>query len=288
MSRGFWTAERDARLRREYPTCASLADLAISLGVSYNALRARAHRLGILRRPFWSEEEKDTLRRLYGSVPALEVARQMGRTLKQVYQQADAMGLGREYPEQDRDLWRRLHAQGYSDEEIASQGGHNRHTVARWRRQEGLSANTFSERRIGRVREKTVAQLQTAGLSSLAEVRSLAFRGFADRHGWPADLRPRHVQILNLLAGAGVPLDRQQIAAGIGLPWIGSRKSLCSRDPEGSYLAHLAARGLVLRLFRARRVLGEGKGRTRDLYTLGPAALAILAQRAAEESRGEG
>lgn len=101
----------------------------------------------------------------------------------------------------------------------------------------------------------------------MAEVRRLAFNQFAERHGWPSDLRPRAVQILDLLYQYG-PKTRRQIVEATGMPWLGSRKSLHSNDPEGSYLAHLVARGLVVRSIKV--VKGRGKGGSCDLYSIAP------------------
>jgi DNA-binding IclR family transcriptional regulator len=110
----------------------------------------------------------------------------------------------------------------------------------------------------------------------------VAYKAFAKESGWPDDLRPRAVQILNLLASHGMPLTRKQIAEKIGMPWKGSRKSLHSNDKEGSYLANLQARGLVIKLGKiANTNCGRGSGVS--LYTLGPKALSILQQRASNE-----
>jgi hypothetical protein len=59
------------------------------------------------------------------------------------------------------------------------------------------------------------------------------------------------VQILDALAERG-PMTKAQIAEAIGMPWRGrpSRRILKSRDQEGSYLAHLVKRGLVIQLGR--------------------------------------
>jgi hypothetical protein len=61
-------------------------------------------------------------------------------------------------------------------------------------------------------------------------------------------------------------MTRPQIAEAVGMPWKGSRASLRSNDPEGSYLAHLIARGLVVDL--GRLVKEGGQGRNRHLYSL--------------------
>jgi hypothetical protein len=129
----------------------------------------------------------------------------------------------------------------------------------------GLPSNRGGERYRDRVRQKTREQLRKAGVESLANVRTKAFQDWAESCGWPRNLRPRHVEILNLLWEKG-PQTRREIAAAIGMPWKGSRKSLVSNDPEGSYLAHLMRRGLVVCL--GRLVKGKGKGGSVCVYSL--------------------
>lgn len=273
-----WTADEVAVLRREYPACADLAALAARLGKTPGAIKCRAARLGLRRRQPWTDSQRAIVRERYRRDGAAAVARTIGRTVRQVHQMAVTLGLSDHHPRVsagDRATIRRLNAEGWSDAEIAAELGRDRHVVGRHRRRMGLADNAASERRRGRVREATAQQLEAAGIASLGELRAVAYRDFAASRGWPADLRPRAVMILHALAARG-PMTRRQIALAIGMPWKGSRKSLTSNDPEGSYLANLAARGLVVRLLRAAPVTGQGKGRSCDLYTLSVEAIAIL------------
>jgi len=61
-------------------------------------------------------------------------------------------------------------------------------------------------------------------------------------------------------------MTRRQLAAAIGMPWKGSRKSLCGNGPGGSYLATLMRRGLVV--VQKRAVKASGKGKSVDLYMI--------------------
>jgi len=140
-----------------------------------------------------------------------------------------------------------------------------RHTVGNWRKRLGLPANTLSVHRRELIREKSAEQLRAAGLTTLAELRAPTFRQRALASGGPADLRPRAVQMLNALWDRG-PMTRRELADVLGMPWKGSRKSLVSNDPEGSYLAHLTRRGLVVNLGRV--VRGTGSGHSACLYAL--------------------
>ena len=85
--------------------------------------------------------------------------------------------------------------------------------------------------------------------------------------GWPKNLSPREVDILNFLWESG-PSTRRQICEGIGLRWRGSRKSMTCPGKGGSYLAKLIRRGLVVRINKGNPVFGQGRGRTCDLYSL--------------------
>jgi len=232
----------------------------------------------------WTEEDVRVLRELYPRHAAPEIARLLGRTAANVYRAVARFRLTtqrrmRWTPQAEQTL-RDKHAEGLTDTEIAPLLGCDRHAVGKRRRRLGLPDNAFHERRRARVRERTAAQLRAAGLSSMGQLRAEAYRRYARECGWPDDVRPRGVQILNALAAAGGPLTRRQIADAVGVPWKCTRNSLASNDAEGSYLAHLAARGLVTRLAKACTVRNQGKGASRDLYTLGPAALALLQERA--------
>jgi hypothetical protein len=213
-------------------------------------------------------------RKAHGKLTAQQVATKLGRTASAIYQLWGRMGLMK--PNRDPaallEFIREKHPLGWSDNEIAVAWSATGDTVSRgWigdlRVRIALPMNRFSEHCRARVAEKTKQQLEAAGLKSLADARVKAFQQFAMRHGWPADLRPRAVQILDLLYQRG-PHTRREIVQATGMSWLGSRWSLKSSDPEGSYLAHLVARGLVVRAVKA--VRGKGKGGSCDLYSIAP------------------
>lgn len=215
----------------------------------------------------WTDAERDTVRRLYREVGTAEIARRVGRTARSVYQQADKLGLVTPRTRIDGRFLatlRRLHARGWSDAEIASEFVCERHTVSKHRRALGLPSNRGSARYRARVAAKTREQCKAAGVKSLAEVRALAFRERARRAGWPEDLRPRAIQMLDALAVLG-PLTRREIADAIGMAWHGSRSSLKARG-NSTYLAELMSLGLVVSLGKV--VGGNGKGGNVQLYSL--------------------
>lgn len=204
------------------------------------------------------------------------VAAELRRSIKAVHQAAFKLGItGKKAPRSPEmdSLIRNLHAQGWSDSEIAAEYNRRhpetmpitRHRVGEIRAEFGLGSNRLADRQRDRVRQKTREQLRLAGAASLAEIRAKVFHDVAERNGWPRDLRPRAVQILNALWVHG-PMTRRQIARAVGMPWKGSRKSLVSNDPGGSYLAYLIRRGLVVSLGKLAK--GKGKGRSAQIYAL--------------------
>lgn len=221
----------------------------------------------------WQETEIDYLRRHYGKRPAKEIASELGRPLHQVYGAADRYGLSepqRGLPDEFHSILRLFHERGWSDAEIAEfwqlQGWpFDRRSICDHRRALGLPSNALSERRRRRVAAKTREQCRQAGLRSLAEVRCQAFERFARARGWPADLPPRCVQMLDVMYERG-PMTRRQLAAAIGMPWKGSKKTMVGSVPGGTYLAFLMRRGLVVKF---RKVVKQpGSGRNVDLYQL--------------------
>jgi len=218
----------------------------------------------------WTTTELFVLRRHYHKLSATAIANRIGRSTRAVYMKAAELGMSESRSAaEDRErldgLIREKHALGWPDTEIANQWGCSREWVGERRRAMGLPSNALSQYRRAKVARKTAEQLRAAGLESLAQLRVKVYRERARAAGWPEDLRPRAVQILNFLHAHG-PATRRQIADAIGMPWKGSRKSLVSNDPEGSYLAHLIKRGLVVSL--GRMVKGKGRGRSVQLYAL--------------------
>lgn len=242
----------------------------------------------------WSHDDLVFVHEHYGTLPAGEIAKQLGRTVRSIWQCARLCGLTRarkDYTQEEQRTIASMARQGYCNCCIARSIGRkvaSKGEIRRWRRKLGVP-QVMSGGAVGtcqtcleRVRAETKRQCQEAGVASLGQVRVLAFRRFAADHGWPEDLRPRAVQILEALFAYG-PMTRPQIAAAIGMPWKGSRKSLVSNDPEGSYLAHLQARGLVVRS-AGRLVRGTTKGQSIHLYQLTHEAEVIKHEWRAQEA----
>ena len=231
----------------------------------------------MITRRFWTPAECEYLRVCRAAkVPAEIIAKYLpGRTARSVWQQARKLGLS--VPQKFRapdmvEFIRSRNALGWSDSEIAAARGVDRHAVGHVRQELGLPLNRASEHVRAKVAAKTAEQLRAAGLPSMAHLRIESFKARARAAGWPEDLRPRAVQILNAIWDRG-PMTRRELATAIGMrtDYGGKheiRKILMSNDPEGSYTAHLIARGLLVVFKRAGRVTGCGKGRSVDVYSL--------------------
>ena len=224
-----------------------------------------------MKRRFWTASEDAKLRELFKTKPAREIAIELNRTIRSVYQHCDRLSLS---IRRDKNLVqfrkseiKRLIEEGLSDELTAKQLGMTRKGVSRHRIRMGMPANDRNERYRQSVREKTKEQLAKAGLNSLAEGRAREFEKFSENAGWPG-VSVRGAQIANLLYSRG-PMSRRQITEALGMPWKGSRKSLNNpMVPGGSYMAELQRAGIVVRLKRAVQVLGKGRGYTHDLYMI--------------------
>lgn len=235
------------------------------------------------KRRLWTDEEKAIIRDLYRKKTAEEIGAIIGRSRKSVQQIAFSLGIVEHRDPKRiakrRELIRKYHAKGWSDSEIARLLKMERRTVGGVRKRLGLVANDRNERYRAKVAKRTKDQCKKAGVKNLAEVRVIAYRDFVRKLGWPEELSPRAAQFAELLYQHG-PLTRRQISTLSGLPWRGSRKSLASSTPGGSYLAELQRAGLVVQLPKA--VNRGGSGEQDSLYMLG---MGVSPCRNGEESK---
>lgn len=240
----------------------------------------------------WTDAEKQRLREAWGKVPGPELAAELGRSLTGVNQMVSKLRLSLSkhihWAAPIVEAVAILHAEGLGDGEIAERmaivfepGATGYHQVRAIRRDRlGLPTNPESTRRARR--RGVESQRRTLGIRHGGDLRRLAFCRFAEANGWPEDLRPREVQILNVLATAGVPMNMLELANRIGMRTDRSdarhtRVLLTGNGPGGTYTASLVRRGLLTRHANACR---SGRTGCRNLYSLGPAALAILERRA--------
>lgn len=231
-----------------------------------------------MERRFWTNRECAFATEHKGKLTAAQIAKRLHRSSKSVEMFFFVRGLTAKRVNRGERFVRFIlvrHAKGWSDAEIAAEWNArrpkqrcSRERLSEVRRDKlGLSHNAYSEHRRKKVAARTREQLREAGLVSIGHLRREAFARWCKDQGWPQLTRPRAAQIMNVLYERG-PRTRKQIAAAIGMPWKGSRKSLVSNDPGGSYLAYLARIGLVVRLPKLNK--GRGKGTSTNLYAVSP------------------
>jgi predicted transcriptional regulator len=214
----------------------------------------------------WTAEEIATVRELYGHKTAAQIGRKINRSANSVLQQGSKLGLNRRYGADPALLAyiREQHAAGLVDTDIARgwQALHPdqhvcRETIAWYRRKKlGLQVN---RQRILEIRRAGYAkQLRTMGIESFAVLARRRQRRFVLRSGWPADLYPLDVRILQALSD-GQYHTRQEIAAAIGCRTDKQRAWFKCRRGSQTALHNLVQRGLVKRTVgRTRKVGGKG------------------------------
>lgn len=160
---------------------------------------------------------------------------------------------------------RRLNAEGLPDTDIAGRLGVERHTASKHRKAMGLPSHEKGRVWRERIVAASAAQCRRAGVRSMGELRSAVFAARAVRAGWPADMPPAAVKILDALADHG-PMTRPEVATATATRWLGSRKTFKAKLPGGSYFAYLVSRGYVVDLGRVAR--NGGRGGNSHLYSL--------------------
>lgn len=284
-----WTRDDLRWLRRFRRDRVPLADVADVLGRTVGQVRAAVQRYRIRQpggRTLWTPAEDAVLLAEYRTTPAPVLAARLGRGLSGVYRRAEVL-MGKRIKTHRWGAavfarFRRLHAEGLPDRVIGETLGMTTDQAKAIRRERlKLPCNPDRESK----RRGVQKQLKTLGLTSPVQLRTRAFRRFAERRGWPPDLRPREVQILEVLAAG--PLTRRQLAEALGLRAIGARNALKSSsgakpgagEYKTTYLSELMGRGLVTYQNRSEPTGRQGHGRLPGLYWLTPAALDVMINR---------
>jgi hypothetical protein len=236
----------------------------------------------------WTEQDDCDLRTLWGWLPPRLVAESLGRTTSSIGQHARKIGLPplhAKFAPATKEAIRRLHGDGLLDSEIARRLDLDRRSVSACRAKRlKLPVNAEAVLRVQR--ENVEKQRRSLGIRHGGDLRTLGFRRFAIERGWPENLQPRAVQILEALAVAGRPMNRWELATIIGQDVeriretrLGQRKLLKSNGRGGNYVAELMRAGLVICLGRVQSTGARRRGNTRCLYMLSPAAINIVIAR---------
>jgi hypothetical protein len=218
----------------------------------------------------WTEYQDDFLRRHFRRVETKQIADLLDRERRDVSIRAYELGIAKKRPDgyleaAKVELAQRLCAQGASWTQLGDALGVDRHRLKKLGRVHGFAVNESHEARRQRYRNNLLRQRESLGIETAGQLRSLAFRRFAERRGWPADLRPRQVQIMDFLYEYG-PNGRREIAEAVGAKWKGRNTLSCSCS-AGSYLGDLLARGLIVRVRKGCKRTGQPSG---DLYFVSP------------------
>lgn len=292
--KGLWTVAQETRLREAYGIV-PLRRLAAELGRAYNACKQKAIKLGLESGRYYTPEEMSTVRELYDTHTAAEIAERLWGTAqaaKAVFRMAFRLGL-RKWPSWEPEVIERvraLHAEGLCDHDILHRmgdvfaAGVKGHHQVKHVRKDRLKLPANPDR--GKGRRATDRQCATLGLANVTELRTRAFSQYALAHGWPADTQPRSVQILDALYALG-PRTRRQLAVDIDLACarrgdfgaVALNKGFAANREGGSYFAVLIRAGLVCVIGSVPHPdappQGRGSGTNLDLYSLTPHALKL-------------
>lgn len=212
----------------------------------------------------WTADEDRTIRRDYLTAGAAALAERFGRTRGAVYLRAWKLRVIGRYPDapssprfaERHAEFRRLHARGWSDEEIAARFGVTYSAIWQRRQRYGLPANTRSPRALARIRRRVRALCRAGHFGVRAWLRPVC-----EAYHLPPDLRLIQVRILLHLADG--PLTRRQVLGRLG--------NRC----ENGATADLIRRGLVYRTEFSGRGFPRGQ-RPLPLYALTPHAMDLL------------
>lgn len=284
-----WSEAQTQRLREAYGNVRT-RDLAAELGKSPLAVKQHAVKIGLSSGRFYTPAQIELVRQLWPTLTAAEVAARVfgtRRGAQAIYKIAEQLGIRKiefHTPETIERV-RVLHAQKLTDTAIGSELGLTREQVTHIRRTHlKLPANHDTIREI--LRGNVEKQKRSMGIKNGGELRAVGYRRYARSNGWPDDLRPREVQILNVLAQRG-PMTALEIAEAIGANTsptfsTGSKRLLLADSGrDGTYTASLIKLGLIHSLVR----FGTGKtagNRLPNLYVLTMEAIAILETASAE------
>lgn len=291
-----WTPEEERYLTEQWGKVRPRV-LVAELKRPHAAIKQKALKLGLDAERFYTEEQKQKVREMYPTHTAPEIAVAVfgsSRSARAVWRLANILGLQKwkRWPPAVIAKVTELHGEGLGDGEIAREmadwfqpglkGAYQVKAIRRDRLK--LPRNVAAKKRCLQRGHKK--QLESMGLSSFGHMRREAYRKYAIDNGWPEDLRPREVQILNLLAHVGVPMTKLEIAQALGMRTdrrqypnvkFKSIPLLTGNGKGGTYTASLCHRGLLTRMRRA--ALLFDKPNAHDLFCLGPEALAILERR---------
>jgi hypothetical protein len=112
-----WSAEDEAFLRNHYRNGMSAAEIAVALKRTKVATKARAQVLGLARSRKYPDNVIETVREMYPTTLATEIAAQLGRSVNYVYRVANSIGVRKDptvRDEQQKAFFKKLAESGKS------------------------------------------------------------------------------------------------------------------------------------------------------------------------------
>ena len=279
-----WTPAMEDRLREAWGKVKTRL-LAAEFGKSMLTVKQRAAKLGLDSGKFYTDGEKSMVRDMYATHTAQQISEALygnNRAVMRVRKLAERLGLRKwpSWPPETVEAVRRLHGERLDDCGIAARIGLTRLQVRAIRR-DRLKLPAIKDHIYAHQLQSIRTQMARLGIKAGGALRKLAHQKFARDNGWPEDMRPREVQIMNTLIQFG-PQTRWELGERIGWNMDRARHDprtlLNSNAPEGSYTGTLLARGLILRLPRARN--------NKDLYLPTAEAVAMAEAHAAARTQG--
>lgn len=196
---------------------------------------------GCPKRPF-TEAEVQAVRDRYAAEGPVPLAREMGRKPADIVGLAGRLGVHcwthwtREEDQRLIDLCQRK----LTNREIAAALGRSIPSIGKRKQALGLTVALYNPE----ARRRQLITLHQASNPIGSEVRWARERLALGEHGWPPDLNPKEIAILNSLQANG-PQNRRTLAKSIGEPM--TRRRVLSTHGGTSAMSRLLARGLVTR-----------------------------------------
>jgi len=224
----------------------------------------------------WTDEENEALRAGWKRGCVASFAKRFGRSKTSVSQHATWLGLAiyrkRTCDPELLEFIREQHAAGLLDTEMhrAWNDAHPSDPVTRERicyvRRKFLGLDKNHDQLKACKQRAYKRQMEVLGIKSMPDLWERHMRRQALKHGWPADVRPLEIQILDVMLD-GEFRTRAEIAAAIGLRSNNQREWFKTSSGSQSAIANLVNRGLLRRSSRrTRRSRTGGSGRTSYEY----------------------
>jgi len=268
-----YTADDDQLIRDAWPC---LDGLARSMGRRRSSLSARGRKLGLPRQVVhrrFSESDRQLIVERYPEEGPQQLARELGRSVGTIVGLAGRLGaqVFTRWSAEDDARFAELRKRGKGHKEISIEINRSEFACAKRSQALGLSRPHFDP---VAVRKRNLQQHVLGHMGP--ETRWARERIALGEHGWPPDLNPKEIAILNSLLTRGAQ-ERKILALSIGEPPTRNPKKFLMTHGGISAMARIMTRGLVTRL-RLDVGRGEKKRGRRMIYIYALTATALAAR----------